>query len=57
MFIYLKTILGAAGAGELSQDYDDDLSYDDYSHPGSRPTFFECPLGMAIRTASALFTA
>ena len=50
-FIYLNTILGAAGAGELNQDYDDDFGYDDYPHPGSHPTFFECPLGMAIRTA------
>ena len=50
-------ILGAAGAGELNQDYDDDLGYDDYSHPGSRSTYFECPLGMAIRTASALIIA
>jgi hypothetical protein len=41
-------ILGAAGAGDLNQDYDDDLGYDDYSHPGSRPTDFECRLDIAM---------
>jgi hypothetical protein len=29
-FIYLNTILGVAGAGELNQDYNNDLGYDDY---------------------------
>ena len=54
-FIYLNTLLGAAGAGELNQDYDDDLSYDNHSYPGSRPTIFECPLGMAILELLVLY--
>ena len=54
-FIYLNTLLGAAGAGELNQDFDGDLGYNNHSYPGSRPTIFECPLGMAILELLVLY--
>jgi hypothetical protein len=40
------TLLGAAGAGELSQKYDyaDDFAAEDYPTPGSRPTESEIPI-------------
>jgi hypothetical protein len=41
-------ILGVAGAGELNQDYNNDLGYDVYSHPGPHSTYFECPLGISF---------
>jgi hypothetical protein len=43
MFIFIYTLLGAAGAGELILEYDcaDDFTAEDYPIPGSRPTDFD----------------
>jgi hypothetical protein len=43
MFIFIYTLLGAAGAGELILEYDcaDEFAAEDYQTPGSRPTDFD----------------
>jgi hypothetical protein len=49
-FIFFSALIGAAGAGELIQEYDytDDFAEEDYQILGSRPTDFECLLDIAM---------
>ena len=57
--LFIFPNLGFPGAEETSQKIKYGYgNYDNYLHAGvhARP-FFECPLGMAIRIASALLTA
>jgi hypothetical protein len=44
LFIFFFALIGAAGAGEMIPEYD--YAAKDYRTPGSRPTDFECLLGL-----------